>query len=194
MQFLEILWKMLENIEILNLSQQEEEETIYETVYETIYKKLFNYLHLVLHRKFISNRNDENRDTYGQTYPFRTLILKLSKMLMYEFWYDYVKRKYNEKAKFCFMDTDSFIQYKKTDDIYKYIAEDVETIFEASIYELQCNSIDRPLPKGKKKKVIRLMKDKLGGKIMKKFFGLRAKIHSYLIDDGSEDKKAKGMR
>ena len=49
-------------------------------------------------------------------------------MLMYEFWYDYVKRKYNEKAKFCSMDTDSFIQYIKTDDIYKYIAEDVETV------------------------------------------------------------------
>ena len=48
--------------------------------------------------------------------------------------------------------------------------------------------------KEKNKNVIRLMKDELGGKIMKSFFGLRAKIHSYLIDDGSEDKKAKGIR
>ena len=48
--------------------------------------------------------------------------------------------------------------------------------------------------KEKNKNVIRLMKDELGGKIMKNFFGLRAKIHSYLIDDGSEDKKAKGIR
>ena len=67
------------------------------------------------------------------------------------------------------MDTDSFIVYIKTDDIYKDIAEDVETIFDTLNYEL-----DRPLPKGKNKKVIGLIKDKLGGKIMTKFVGLTA--------------------
>ena len=108
---------------------------------------------------------------------------------MYEFWYDYVKLKYVEKVKLCYMDTDSFIVYIKTDDIYKDIAEDVETRFDTSNYEL-----DRPLPKGKNKKVIGLMKDELGGKIMTKFVGLRAKTYSYLIDDGSEDKKAKGTK
>ena len=57
-------------------------------------------------------------------------ILELSKMLMYEFWYDYVKPKYGEKAKSCFMDTDSFIVYIKTNDIYNDIAEDVKTKFD----------------------------------------------------------------
>ena len=71
-------------------------------------------------------------------------ILELSKILMYEFWYDYVKPKYGEKAKLCYMDTDSFIVYIKTDDIYKDIAEDVETRFDTSNYELECNFIDRP--------------------------------------------------
>ena len=52
-------------------------------------------------------------------------ILDLSKILMYEFCYDYVKPKYGEEAKLCYMDTDSFIVYIKTDDIYKDIAEDV---------------------------------------------------------------------
>ena len=75
----------------------------------------------------------------------------------------------------------------KADDIYKDVAEDAVTRFDSSNYEL-----DRPLPKGKNKKVIGLMKDELGGKIMKKFLGLRAKTYSYLINDGSEDKKAKG--
>ena len=81
-------------------------------------------------------------------------ILVLSKILMYESWYDYVKPKYGEKAKLCDMDTDNIIEYIKTDDIYKDIAEDVETRFDTSNYEL-----DRSLPKGKNKKVIRLMKD-----------------------------------
>ena len=64
---------------------------------------------------------------------------------MYEFWYDYVKPKYGEKVKLGYMDTDSFIVYIKTEDIYKDIAEDVETRFDISNYELECNSIDRPL-------------------------------------------------
>ena len=67
-------------------------------------------------------------------------ILDLSKTIMYEFWYDYVKPKYGKNAKLCYMDTDSFI---KADDIYKDFAEDVETRFDTSNFE-----IDRPLPKG----------------------------------------------
>ena len=87
------------------------------------------------------------------------------------------------------MGTDSFIVYIKTSDVYKDIAKDVETTFDTSNYEL-----DMALPKGKNKKVLILMKDKLGGKIMTKFVGLRAKTYSYLKDDDSEDKKAKGTK
>ena len=85
--------------------------------------------------------------------------LDLSKTVMYEFWYDYLKPEYGENVKACYMDTNSFIAHVKTDDIYKDIAEDVEKRFNTSNYE-----IDRPLPKGKNKKVVGLMKDKLGGK------------------------------
>ena len=66
---------------------------------------------------------------------------------MYEFWSDYVKPKYDDKARLCYMDTESFIVCIKTDDIYKDIAEDVETRFDYSNYALE-----RPLPKGKKMK------------------------------------------
>ena len=93
-------------------------------------------------------------------------ILDLSKTVMYEFWYDYVTPKYLENAKLCYMDTDSLIVHAETDDIYKDIAEDVETRFDTSSYELECNSIERPFQKGKNKKVIELMRDELGGKIM----------------------------
>ena len=99
---------------------------------------------------------------------------ELSKILMFEFWYDYVKPKYGEKAKLYYMDTGSFVVYIKTDDIYKNIAEDVETRFDTSNYEL-----DRPLPRGKNKKVIGLMKDELGGKIMTKLVGLGEKSYRY---------------
>ena len=74
-------------------------------------------------------------------------ILELNKMLMYEFWHDYVKPKYGEKTKLCSMDTESFIVYIKTNDIYKDIAEDIETRFDISNYEL-----DTPLPKEEIKK------------------------------------------
>ena len=70
------------------------------------------------------------------------------------------------------MDTDSFIAYIKTDDFYKDVAEDVETRFDTSNVEL-----DRALPKVKNKKVIGLVKDELGGKIMIKCVGLRAKTY-----------------
>ena len=116
-------------------------------------------------------------------------ILDLSKTAMYEFWYDYVKPKYRENAKLCYMDTDSFIVHVKTDDIYKDIAEDAETRFNTPNYEL-----NKPLPKGKNKKVIGFMKDKLVGQIMKEYVGLRAKAQSYLRDNNDKDKKAKGTK
>ena len=74
-------------------------------------------------------------------------IIDLSKTVMYEFRYDYVKPKYGENAKFCYMDRGSFVVHIKTYDIYKDIAEDVETRFDTSNFE-----IDRPLPKGQNKK------------------------------------------
>ena len=115
-------------------------------------------------------------------------ILKLSKTKKYECLCDHVKPKYGEKARLYQMDTNSFIAYIKTNDIYKYIGEDVETMFVTSSYELH-----RPLSKSKRRKVIVLMKDEPGGKTMKEFVGFKAKTHSYLIDYGSEDKLAKGQ-
>ena len=108
---------------------------------------------------------------------------------MYEFWYDYIKPKYENNAKLCYRDTDSFIIHIKTEDVYEDIPDDVEKRFDTSNYE-----VNRPLPKGKNKKVIGLMKDELGGKIMTKFVGLRPKTYSYLMDDGNSDKKPKGTK
>ena len=116
-------------------------------------------------------------------------ILDISKILMYEFWYDYMKPKYDDNVKLCYMDTDSYIINIKTEDFYKNIANDVEKRFDTSNYE-----VDRPLPTGKNKKVIGLTKDKLGGGIITEFVALRPKTYSYLTDDCKENKKAKGTK
>ena len=116
-------------------------------------------------------------------------ILEISKTLMYEFWYDYMKPKYGNKVKLCYMDTDSFIMNIKTNDFHEDIASDIENKFDISNYE-----VNRPLQTGKNKKVIGLMKDELGGKIITEFVTLRSKTYSFLTDDGKEDKKAKGTK
>ena len=134
-------------------------------------------------------------------------ILEISKTLMYEFWYDYMKPKYNDDVKLCYMDTDSFIMNIKTNYFYKDIASDVENRFDTSNYEVNTSETTaepgsfernalarRPLPTGKNKKVIGLMKDELGGKIITEFVTLRPKTYSFLTDDGKEDKKAKGTK
>ena len=87
------------------------------------------------------------------------------------------------------MDTDSFIINIKTKDFYENIADDAKKRFDISNYE-----INIPLPKGKNKKVIGLMKDELGGKIMTEFVAVRPKTSSYLMDGGNTDKKAKGTK
>ena len=115
-------------------------------------------------------------------------VLDISKILMYEFWYNYLKPKYGEKVKLCYMDTDSFVIYVETEDFYKDIANDVDKWFDTSNYDKKDES---PLPTGKNEKVIGMFKDELGGMIMTKFCALRAKAYAYLMEDGSEHKKAK---
>ena len=80
-------------------------------------------------------------------------ILDISKTLMYEFWYDYIKPKYNEKAKLCYMDTDSFIIHIFTEDFYKDIAMDVNKWFDTSNYD---KNDKRPFPIGINKRVSRM--------------------------------------
>ena len=108
---------------------------------------------------------------------------------MYEFWYDCIKLKYNDNVKLCYMDTDSFIMNIKAEDFYKDMTNDAEKRFDTSNYE-----VNRPLPTGKNKKVIGLMKYELGGKVITEFVIWRPKTCSYLTDDCKEDKKAKGTK
>ena len=114
-------------------------------------------------------------------------IFDLSKLIRYEFHYDYMLPKYGDNIKLSYVDTDSFMYDIETEDFYKDIAEDVEARFDTSGYCV------RPLPVGKNKKVIGLMKDELGGQIMKEFIALRPKMYSYRVGN-SEPKKCKGIK
>ena len=116
-------------------------------------------------------------------------ILEISKALMYEFWYDYMKPKYGNKVKLCYTDTDSFTINIKTNYFYEDIASDVENRFDTSNYE-----VNRPLPMGKNKKVIGLMKDELGGKAIVEFATLRPKTYSFLTDMAKKIKRPKEQR
>ena len=116
-------------------------------------------------------------------------ILDISKITMYEFWYDYVKIKYQDKARLCYMDKDSFVVNIKTKDFYKDISQGVNKRFDTSNY-----TFARPLPTGINKKVIGLMKDELGGDIITEFVALRPKAYSYITNNFIEMKKAKGTK
>ena len=115
-------------------------------------------------------------------------ILDISKTLMYEFWYDYLKPKYKDNAKLCYMGTDSFVINIFTEDFSEDIKNNIERWFDTSNYD---ENDKRPLQIGVNKKVIGMFKDELGGKIMKEFCALRAKTHTYLMEDDGEMKKAK---
>ena len=116
-------------------------------------------------------------------------ILELSKITMYEFWYDYVKVKYDDRVKLCYMDTDSFVLNVRTEDFYKDTSEDVKDRFDT--FNFNC---DRLLPIGVNKKVVGLMKNELGGYIITEFVALRPKAYSYRTDDLGELQKAKGTK
>ena len=118
-------------------------------------------------------------------------ILDISKTLMYKFWYDYIKPKYEDRAKLCYTDTDSFIIHIVTEDLFKDIARDVKKWFDTSNYD---ENDKRPLPIGMNKRVYGFFKDELGGKVTKEFVALRAKTYAYRTDDNDEKKKAKGTK
>ena len=118
-------------------------------------------------------------------------ILDLSKTLMYDFHYNYIKKKYGDKAKLLFTDTDSLMYEIKTEDFYKDISGDVKDRFDTSDYPPNHPS---GIPTGCNKKVLGMFKDEAGGKIIDEFVGLRAKLYSYKMFEGKESKKCKGVK
>ena len=118
-------------------------------------------------------------------------ILDLSKTIMYDFHYNYIKPKYGAKAKLLFTDTDSLMYEIETEDFYKDISGDVKDRFDTSDYPENHPS---GIPTGINKKVLGMFKDEAAGKIIKEFVGLRAKLYSFIMEDGKENKRCKGVK
>ena len=123
-------------------------------------------------------------------------ILDISKTLMYEFYYDYLKPEYEDKVKLCCMDTDSFIIHVQIEDFYKDIADDVCKWCDTSGYDKKLN---RPPPTGINEKLIGMFKDELNGIPMIEFCAHRPKAYAYRdyddeINKRKEKKKAKGTK
>ena len=118
-------------------------------------------------------------------------ILDLSKIIMFDFHYKYIKPKYGNKAKLLFTDTDSFLYEIQTEDFYKDISGDVRDRFDTSDYP---EGHPSGIPTGINKKVLGMFKDEAAGKSIKEFVGLRAKLYSYKMDEGKENKRCKGIK
>lgn len=118
------------------------------------------------------------------------VVLELSKWIMYEFHYGYMKPKYKNRISLNYMDTDSFIYTIQTDDFYEDIRHDIYTKFDTSNYHPN-NPYNLPLVN---KKVLGMMKDENNGKIMIEFVGLRAKMYAIKTVDNPEIKKSKGVK
>ena len=118
-------------------------------------------------------------------------LLDISKILMYEFWYDYINPTYGDKAKSCYTDTDNFIINIKTENFFEDISNDVGKWFDTSNYN---ENDKRSLSIGKNKKVPGYFKDELGGKTMTEVAALKPKAHAYLDDDCNDHKNAKGTK
>ena len=118
-------------------------------------------------------------------------ILDLSKIIMFDFHYNYIKPKYGNKAKLLFTDTDSFLYEIQTEDFYKDISGDVRDRFDTSDYPENHPS---KIPTGINKKVLGMFKDEATGKNIKEFVGLRSKLYSFIMEEGNENKRCKGVK
>ena len=169
------------NIKLVNSGEQFKKLTAKPNY---VSRKIFNENFVSVHMKKTSITMD--KPVYlGMT------ILDLSKTLMFDFHYKYIKPKYGDKAKLLFTDTDSFLYELQTEDFYKDISGDVKDRFDTSNYP---EGHPSEIPTGINKKVLGMFKDEAAGKVINEFVGLRAKLYSYKMDEGKENKKCKGIK
>ena len=151
-----------------------------------------NFKHLnIFSESLVAIHMKKTSLTFDKPVYLGMCILDLSKTIMYDFHYNYIALKYGSKVNLLYTDTDSLIYEIETDDFYKDISEDVKDRFDTSNYSKIHPS---GIPTEVNNKVLGMFKDEVGGKIIEKFVGLRAKLYSHKIFEGEESKKCKGVK
>ena len=180
----QVFGKTMENVRKrvnVKIVRSDEEEKILKLVAKPTFarQEIFNE-HLV----GIQNRKERvllNKPIYvGMS------VLDLSKWLMYDFYYNKLKKTYGKDVKLCYTDTDSVIIQVDTNDLYK------DMLKHADLYDTSNYAPGHPLYSDQNKKVIGKFKDELGGKVMTEFIGIRPKMYSYVGEDSG--KRAKGVK
>ena len=182
-----VFGKTMENIRNrVNIKLVDTEEQFKKLVAKPNYqsRKIFNENLVSVHMKKTSL-------TMNKPVYLGMSILDLSKTLMFDFHYKYIKPKYDKQAKLLFTDTDSFLYEIQTEDFYKDISGDVKDRFDTSDYPKNHPSV---IVTGINKKVLGMFKDEAAGKNITEFVGLRAKLYSYKMEEGKENKKCKGIK
>ena len=151
-----------------------------------------NFHHLrIFNENLVAIHMKRTTLTFNKPVYLGLSILDLSKSIMYDFHYGYVKPKYGEKASLLYTDTDSLVYEIETEDFYKDISDDVKDRFDTSNFKPEHPS---GIPTGHNKKVLGMFKDEVGGECIEEFVGLRAKLYSYKMYEGEENNKKKGLK
>ena len=143
--------------------------------------------HKIFDNDLVAIRKNKVTLTLNKPAYIGMCILELSKVLMYEFHYDYIKNKYGNNSRLLFTDTDSLMYEIKTEDVYEDFSNDKE-MFDFSNYSTKSKYYDNS-----NKLVVGKIKDETTGVAIEEFVGLKPKMYSYLVNDNSEHKKAKGV-
>lgn len=162
---------------------------------ETKAKKLAakpNYKHCnIFDENLVAIHMKKTKLVFNKPVYLGMCILDLSKTLMYDFHYNYMRAKYGSNTKLLFTDTDSLAYEVRANDFYKDISGDAESKFDTSNFSKNHPS---GIKAGLNKKVVGMLKDEAGGEIIEEFVGLRAKLYSYKMLAGDEEKKCKGIK
>ena len=152
------------NIKLINNDPEKLLKMIRQPNFQNVYQ-ISNKLCLVESK---AKKNYFNKPIY-----LGACILETSKLHMYQFWYDHLKNKYNNKVELIYSDTDSFVIHVETDDIYKDMLEDKNS------YDFSEYPTDHPNYDITNKKVLMKYKDELKSKIVTEFIGLKPKMNSF---------------
>ena len=140
----------------------------------------------IFHEHLVGIQNRKERVLLNKPIYVGMSVLDLSKWLMYDFYYNNLKKTYSDKIQLLYTDTDSVIIHVQTEDIYQDMQANI------SDYDTSNYTPGHPLYSDQNKKVIGKFKDELGGKVMTEFIGIRPKMYSYVGEDSG--KRAKGVK